>query len=346
MMERATDWPVIGHRAAVDLLRRSLERGQVGHAYLFAGPEGVGRRTLARTFAQALVCQAELPARPCGQCSACRRAARDIHPDIVSVSLEIQSATETRESKNTRISIETIRELRSSLSLRPLEASWRVAILEDVDLFSLSAYDALLKTLEEPPPFVVLLLIATELDSVPETIRSRCRPITLEPLSRADVAAALIDRGIAPDLATMVAGVTRGRIGHALGLASDESALAARRAAIDAGIEMIENPLTAMGSVRRMADGYRRGQRSRVESELDTLVGLWRDLLLLSAGCADQMVNVDVIDRLRALAGQWNLDQIRTGVRATHEALFDLSINVQPRLALDRMVTQWPRPNR
>ena len=346
MMERTMDWPIIGHRSAVDVLRRSIERGQVGHAYLFAGPEGVGRRTLARTFARALVCQADAQLRPCGVCSACRRAERDIHPDILTVSLEQQSANESRDSKNTRISIGTIRELRSNLSLRPLEADWRVAILEDVDLFSLSAYDALLKTLEEPPPFVVLLLIATELDTVPETIRSRCRPMTLEPLSRADVAAALAGRGVDPDLATMVAGITRGHIGQAIELAADASALAARRTSIDAGIEMIENPLQAIGSVRRMADGYRRGQRSRIEAELDTLLGIWRDLLLLGAGCAEQVVNVDVIDRLQPLAIAWTLDQIRTGVTATHQALFDLSINIQPRLALDRMVTQWPRPNR
>ncbi len=346
MLERATDWPVVGHRAAVDLLRRSIVTGQVGHAYLFTGPEGIGRRTLARVFAQALVCQHEPGARPCGSCSACRRADRNIHPDVLTISLEQQAAGDTRDSKNTRISIETIRELRSNLSLRPLEADWRVALLEDVELFSLAAYDALLKTLEEPPPFVVLLLIATELDSVPETIRSRCRPVSLEPLSRADVATALIVRGIDPELATMVAGVTRGRIGKAIELASDEAALAARRTAIEAAIEMIESPLVAIGTVRRMADGYRRGQRHRVERELDTLLGVWRDLLLIGAGCADQVVNVDMLARLRPLAGQWNLDQIRRGVSATHQVLQDLSINVQPRLALDRMVTQWPRPVR
>ena len=346
MMERETDWPIIGHRAAVDQLRRSIERGQVGHAYLFVGPEGVGRRTVARTFAQALVCQSQVGSRPCGVCSACRRAARGIHPDIMTISLEQQAAEETRDSKNTRISIETIRELRSNLSLRPLEADWRVAILEDVDLFSFSAYDALLKTLEEPPPFVVLLLIATELDSIPETIRSRCRPIQLEPLSRADVAAALVERGIDPALATMVAGITRGRIGRAIELSSDEAALSARHATVESGIEMVENPVVAIGSVRRMADGYRRGQRARVEGELDALLGIWRDLLLVAAGCSDQIVNVDFADRLGRLARQWNLDRINAGVLATHQALSDLSINVQPRLALDRMVTQWPRPTR
>ncbi len=344
MMERDTDWPIIGHRAAVDMLRRSIERGQVAHAYLFAGPEGVGKRTLARIFAQALVCSDETGPHPCGVCSACRRAVRDIHPDIVTVSLEQQAAGETRDSKNTRISIETIRELRSNLSLRPLEADWRVAILEDVDDFSFSAYDALLKTLEEPPPFVVLLLIATELDAIPETIRSRCRPVQLEPLSRAEVAAALVGRGVDDELATMIAGITRGRIGNAIVLAADDAALAARRATIESGIEMVENPIVAIGEVRRMADGYRRGQRARVEGELDALLGIWRDLLLVAAGCSDQVVNVDFAERLGRLAQQWTLDRISAGVQATNQALSDLSINVQPRLALDRMVTQWPRP--
>ena len=92
--------------------------------------------------------------------------------------------------------------------------------------------------------------------------------------------------------------------------------------------------------------GYRRGHRNRVEQELDTLLGLWRDLMLLAVGCADQVVNIDMSDRLAQLSGGWSLDQIRSGVSATHQALFDLSINVQPRLALDRMVTQWPRPIR
>jgi len=342
----AVTWPIIGHQGAVELLQRSIATGQVGHAYLISGPQGIGRRTLARTFAQALVCEVPLPERPCGVCSACRRTARGIHPDVMTVSLEQQAAVDSHESKNTRITIDTIRELRSNLALRPLEADWRVAILEDVELFSLPAYDALLKSLEEPPPFVVLLLIATEVEAVPETIRSRCRPLALEPLSRAEVSAALTERGVEPEQATMLAGITRGRIGQAIALAGDRAALDARRESVDAGLEMIENPVAALGTVRRMTDIFRRGQRARVEADLDTLLGLWRDLLLIAARCPDQIVNVDVSERLQRLADAWDLPQIHDGLTATHQALFDLSINVQPRLALDRMVTQWPRLTR
>jgi DNA polymerase-3 subunit delta' len=343
MSAPAVSWPIIGHQGAVELLQRSVATGQIGHAYLISGPQGIGRRTLARTFAQALVCQAPLPERPCGVCSACRRAARGIHPDVMTVSLEQQGAAESRDSKNTRITIETIRELRSNLSLRPLEADWRVAILEDVELFSLPAYDALLKTLEEPPPFVVLLLIATELEAVPETIRSRCRPLALEPLSRDAVRTALADRGVEPSQAAVLAGITRGRIGQAIALSVDRAALDARRESVDMGLEMIENPVAALGTVRRMTDIFRRGQRARVEADLDTLLSLWRDLLLIVAGCQEQMVNVDVADRYHWLASKLNLQQAHDGLTATHQALIDLSLNVQPRLALDRMVTQWPR---
>jgi DNA polymerase-3 subunit delta' len=346
MIAGATSWPIHGHRAAVELLSRALASGQVGHAYLFTGPEGIGRRKLAETFAQALVCTAAGVNKPCGQCSACLRVIRGIHPDVLRLSLETQAAGSDKDSKNTRISIDAVRELRASVALRPLEGRWRVAILEDVDRFSRDAYDALLKTLEEPPPFVVLLLIATEVEAVPETIRSRCRPVTLEPLSRREVAAVLAEQGVAPAQAATLAALTRGRVGQALALAADPQALEERARAVDEALEMIADPLAAIGGARRMAERYRRGQRQRVEAELDILLGLWRDLLLAAGGCTEQLVNSDVSARIETLARQWTLAEIQQALRATYEALTDLSINVQPRLALDRMVTQWPRPSR
>lgn len=336
-------WPLVGHAAAVEMLARAVRSERPGHAYLISGPEGIGKRTLARIVAQALACTAPAAERPCGVCPACRRIERGVYPDVTEVSLRTQAADDRRERKNTRISIETVRELRASISLRPLESNWRVAIIEDVDFFSRDAFDALLKTLEEPPPFVVLLLIATEVEAVPETIRSRCHPVPLEPLSREAVAQALRERGTGSDEARVIASLTRGRIGHALQLAATPKALTERREAVATGLEMIGNPLVAIGGARRLADIYRRGQRERVESQLDLLLGLWRDLLLISTGCADQVVNADIADQLAVLASRWDARQIHAALRATYRALNDLSANAQPRLALDYMVAQWPQ---
>lgn len=340
------DWPLVGHQQAIALFRRALAGDQLGHAYLLTGPSGIGRGTLARTVAQALVCTGSAE-RPCGVCSACRRASRGLHPDIAGLSLETQGQRErergSSQSKNTRVSIEAVREFCASLSLRPLESPWRVAILEDVERFSREAYDALLKTLEEPPPFVVLLLVATEPEAVPETIRSRCRPVALEPLGREEITAALVARGAEAGLAAAVARYSRGRIGDALKLIADEARLETRRQTVTAGLAMIEDPLDALLSARQLAESFRRGKRDEVTAQVDALLGLWRDLMLTRAGCATEVVNADVAERIAQVAEGLSLEQVRQGLRATYEALNDLAINVQPRLALDRMVTQWPR---
>lgn len=343
MDEQHSNWPVTGHRVAVDLLSRAAEIGDVAHAYLITGPAGVGRSTLALTFASALCCNAPAAQRPCGQCSSCRRIARGIFPDVSVTNLASQAAGSSEsDRKNTRISIDAIRELRASISLRPMEGQWRVAIIEDADYLSRDASDGLLKTLEEPPPFVVILLIATEPEALPETIRSRCLHIPLGPLSRSEITDVLTGRGIDAGQAAMIASISRGRIGQALDLAADADALAARRDAVDTCLKMIDDPLAALGGARRLAEAFRRGQRENVQQQLDLLVGLWRDLLLVRTGCPEQIVNADLADRITALADRWEPAAIHAGLRATYQTQIDLSANVQPRLALDYMVVQWP----
>lgn len=343
MSDRHSSWPVTGHRVAVDILSRAVQAGDVAHAYLITGPAGVGRGTLALTFASALSCTAPAEQQPCGQCSTCRRIARGIYPDVSVTNLASQAAGSTdSERKNTRISIDAIRELRSSIALRPLEGEWRVAIIEDADLLSRDASDGILKTLEEPPPFVVIVLIATEFEALPETIRSRCLHIALGPLSRPEITGLLTGQGVDADQAAMIASISRGRIGQALDLAGDAEALAARRIVVDACLKMIADPLVALGGSRRLAEAYRRGQRENVRQQLDLLVGLWRDLLLVRTGCPEQIVNADVADRIAGMAGWWEPVEIHAGLKATYQTLIDLSANVQPRLALDYMVVQWP----
>jgi len=333
-------WPVIGHEAAVTALARAVQRGRVSHAYLISGPAGVGRRTLALAFAQALLCQATPPDRPCGRCRNCTRVTRALHPDVTVLSRETTGSE--RETRSTRIPIEAIRELCATIALRPLESDWRIVVIDDAEWLSREAADALLKTLEEPPSFAVLILIVEDVSSLAETIRSRCQHVRLGPVPVETVRAALEARGIDPARASLIATLTRGRIGNGFRLASDPQALAQYQELSEAGVQMLTDPLTALGRARQLADSFRRGRRTLVEAQLTVLAMLWRDLLLLRSGLGDRIVHADQRARLERLAHHWSLAEILHGLRVTCQAMVDLETNVQVRLALDAMVTQWP----
>ncbi len=186
------------------MLRRAAARGRLAHGYLFLGPAGVGKRIVARGLAQALFCPAtsERELQPCGQCPSCRQVLAQTHPDL----LEIGCPEGKRE-----LSIDLIagaKERRGreglchDLSLRPMSATRRLAIIDDADRMNDESANALLKTLEEPPPGSILILVAADLEPILPTIRSRCQPLWFSALQIADVASILQQEGAnAKDLA-------------------------------------------------------------------------------------------------------------------------------------------------
>ncbi len=349
-------WPLLGQERAVATLQGAIGRDAVAHAYLFAGPSQSGRSTLARLFAQTLNCEgppagAAVPLAPCGVCRSCRKIERGTHPDVQTVSLAAQEAggggSARRDSKNTSLSIETVRELSAGLSLRPLEGRWRVATVEDAETMREEAANAFLKTLEEPPPFAVLILIVPEAGATLPTIRSRCQVVETRPVAREVLAGALAARyGVAPDQARILAALARGRAGWAIAASGRPEFLAERAAAFEAMLGLLQGPpLDLFPAVDRLVDRFRRGRRDEVRAELDTWLGLWRDLLLLRSGCEELVLNVDWLDRLRPLAARLDVERLREAVTATRDATRWLDENVQPRLALETMVLRWPLPS-
>ncbi len=328
-------WPVFGHDRVVDALSRALAAGQVHHAYLFIGPAGIGRTTLAYAFAAALLCEAGDTGRPCGQCRACQRVARQVHPDLSYIRL----GQDREEAK--LISIERIRELRASLSLRPLEGAWRVAIVDDAEWLSREAADALLKTLEEPPPYAVLVLIAEDVHAIPETVRSRCQVYQLHPLPRAVVVEALRARGVSPERAERLAALTRGRIAEALRMAADETVLAHYEQQVAEVVAAMSEPLAAIGFARRLTERARRGKRAAVQEQLALAIDLWRDAVRLAADPSARVTHEAARPALQDLARRRGLAGTLAGLKATLQALADLEANVQARLALDAMAAVW-----
>ncbi len=169
---------IIGHPEAVATLQGVLARGRPGHAYLFQGPNGIGKKSVALALAQTLFCRtgrARNPVSGCGHCPPCQRLAAGNHPDLVLL---------TKVKDKTRIGVDQVRELSAFLALTPLEGAWKVAVVDDAAWMTEAAANALLKTLEEPPSGSLLILVSNRPGALTATIRSRCLKIRFNSLDR------------------------------------------------------------------------------------------------------------------------------------------------------------------
>ena len=342
-------WPVWGHERQVSALRQALSANRLSHSYLIAGPEGVGKRAVAVALAQAVLCREpgrDDPTVPCGHCPGCVRVRRGTHPDVEVHSLATQAALADRGGKNTGITIETARTLRASTALKPMEGTRRLIVLDDAETMPEPAQEALLKTLEEPPSAVTLLLLASDAALLLPTIRSRCQLVDLGPVPVATIVAGLEASGVDPDTAGAIAALSRGRVGWALRAAGDPAVLEARRQAIASAVGWV-----AGSGYDRAVAAHRLGERfskdrAAVFDEVETVVGVWRDALLHQAGLGPHAGFADESAAVRQVADALAATEIVAALRATQRCLADLEANVRPKLAIETMVLAWPITSR
>src|SRR5256885_4691749 len=206
---------VAGHHRVIDLLRRAVSGGTLPPSLLFSGPAGVGKRLTALAVAQTLNCLegSGVPGfDACGQCSACLRIARGVHPDVLFVEPGDSGA----------IKIDQVRDIVDRAAYRPFEGTRRVVVIDQADVLVQAAQSALLKTLEEPTPSSVFILVTARPDTLLPTVRSRCPQLRFRPLSTEDIAAVLMARGHSERDARAVAATADGSLGHALQADADE----------------------------------------------------------------------------------------------------------------------------
>ncbi len=335
-----TNWnQIIGHEWAVQLLSGAVVHQRIGHAYLITGPAQIGKTTLARTFAQALNCEAQdVAERPCGDCRACKLIAADRHPDVRLLEPEVSS----RGSLSHKI--ETIRELQRGLNLAAYEGRYKVAILKRFDAANQNAANAFLKTLEEPPNNVILLLTATDADTLLDTITSRCRTVGLRPLAADLIEQSLTTRWAVPDeRAYLLAHLADGRLGWAVQAAQDLSMLVTRN-------ENIDQLQTVLGGKRsqRFAQAEKLANKpDAIPALLQTWLTWWRDLLLLSQkgggnGRFSQLSNIDHETTLHQQARRWDKEAILGSLQETRRALWQLERNANTRLVLENLFLVYP----
>jgi DNA polymerase-3 subunit delta' len=314
--------------------------GQIGQCYLLSGPRGVGKSTLARAFAQALMCEQpdeDDPAQPCGVCRSCRNVLRNTHPDIELFDLRAQATLlEGKIGKGTTLTIEMVRQMRAAAALLPMEASRRLVIVDDAETLLEPAQQALLKTLEEPPLTVTILLLCDEPEALLATVRSRCQEIAIRPQPLSAITEALVSRGVAAELAQEIAVLSRGSAAWAVEAVSDGGLLSARRDARAAAAAWL-----AGSHYERLATAYRMGdqftkRRDDVIATVQMVVQLLREELLRVAGALALRQDDDRI------ASEGTLATLARALSSTLQCLSDFDANVRPRLAMEAMVLAWP----
>jgi len=318
----------------VDMLATAVEQEQVGHAYLFTGPAHVGKTTLARMFAQALTCREAT--KPCGRCRTCSLISDDRHPDVRLVE------PETSGRGKLTLKIEAIRDLQHELNLAAYEAPRKVAILRRFDAATTGAANAFLKTLEEPPSNVVLLLTAESTDALLPTITSRCRIIALRPLPAELIEQSLRTRWrVAEEEAHLLAHLADGRLGWAVRATQEPDILRARETHLDQLREALGG-----GRVTRfvLADKLAR-KPEQLPNILQQWLSWWRDLNLLAQRPTRNSIPITNIDRqaeLEQLAQSCTRDQALASLKQTSLALWQLERNANTRLVVENLLLTYP----
>ncbi len=325
------NWDMLGHEWAVAALKAHVANNSYRHAYLFTGPQGTGRRTLALRFAQALNCPQPIsPGEPCRTCRTCLQTENMQHPDLAVLQSERIGGV---------LKVDQVRELQHSLSLAPYQASHRVAILLRFEEANPSASNALLKTLEEPPQHVVLLLTAESGEGLLPTIVSRCELMRLRPLKLETVQQGLQTRWQVPEeQARLLAHLSSGRVGYALNLYQQTELMQLRKDILDQ-----HNSLLSFSRVERFAYVEDLAKdRERLRQALEIWQSLWRDVLLCTSGSAAPLANLDRLEDIENLSGRVEPGYASQMVALLQKHITLLETNVNPRLAAEVLMLDLP----
>jgi len=331
------NWNMLGHEWAVEMLHQHAARGDVRHAYLFCGPPGLGRRTLALRLTQALNCTEPIAAGiPCGTCRDCRQVGSMQHPDMnVIQALD----DEGRPKEGGTLRVNQVREVQHALSLKPFQAKYRVALFLRFQEANDNAANALLKTLEEAPAHAILLLTADTPEQLLPTIVSRCEILRLRALPIGAIEADLLERGVEEERARLLAHISGGRPGYARRLVNDVTVLEKRE-------ERLNDLQTLLPAPRVEKFAY----AEKLAKDKDTMrqvifiwLSYWRDVMLRVAQAETPLVNIDRNMEIEFLAGRLNLSAARRVVNDLESALEKMDRNVNSRLLAEVLLLDLPK---
>ncbi|WP_329887458.1 DNA polymerase III subunit delta' [Pseudoramibacter faecis] len=306
---------IIGQERIKNLLTRAVQQDQISHAYLLTGPRGIGKTTLARAFAKAILCTAPAAQRPCGECASCRHVAAETHPDFLKVAPQ-------EGAKN--IKIVQVRQLLTAIAARTFDGGSRVCLIAQGETMTPEAQNALLKSLEEPEPGNVFIILAENGEKILPTIRSRCQRLTLDPLNDRQMRAVLEAAGCeAAQMDALVQGA-QGCPGRALARWQGEAAEVLNHAAFEVICDILKGQLQTLFPFAEKI-----GKDTGAQAVIAALIrGLSEAQAAALTGRGASALSADA-GQLMALASPTQIDGIR-------EILFELgrrlTTNANPRI--------------
>jgi len=317
-------WPIIGHQKIVNYLQQSIKRQRISHAYLFYGPENIGKKSLAKYFSQSLICD-NTETKPCHRCLSCQQFLKNIHPEVVWV---------RREQDKKNISIDQIRELKEKIYLSGFTNGYKVIIIVNAEEISKEAANSFLKILEEPPLKCVIIILANKLKNIPETILSRCQTIKFSLVSKKEIANFLkkeykINQEKTEELSSLALGLP----GRANKFFQNKNLLAEYLEQQEKLIKIINADL---GKKLKIA------KEISASASIDKIISHWkifiRDLILYKTDNKNLIVNISLKSNIKKIAEQLNFEKLYYLEQELNKLTFYFGQNINIGLALDNFV--------
>lgn len=332
-------WQVYGQTHILRQIEASLEQGKVPHALLVVGPPHVGKMTLAVNLAQAVNCLESEPA-PCGTCSQCLRISHGQHSAVRVIEV---GQNRTGSPVRTVIGINDIKDILRQVSLKPYEGSCTVIIFDGAEFMSEEAANAVLKTLEEPPPQVMFVLLSANETSVLPTIRSRCRRFSMLPVPLDEVADRLVsDYGTETEESKSLAKLSRGCLGWAITASKTPDAVQDLNVQLNQLKTICESGVAGRLAYAAEVATLFSKDREAGRQTLYLWLRWWRDLLLIKEGADSHIHILERALELQVLASALNTTQVVDFIKRLLAALESLDQNANPRLALENLMINLP----
>lgn len=306
-----------GEGAAISFLKNAVSGGRVAGAYIFLGPSGCGKKLTALNFAKLLNCAAPSDGEPCDTCGSCLKINSSAHPDVMVLE---------KDQKKAEFGIDVVFEAIRSMALKPYEARKKVYVLDEADLMSEEAQNAVLKTLEEPSQDAVLILMVEDIQTIPATIRSRSQMVKFFPMPEADIEKILKDEHkIDGKDARVLAGLSMGSIGRAL--ENSKNGFLEKRARV----------IDALRTRKIFDSDFEKMKRADFIGYLDIVLSWYRDVLVTKAfaGKDADIVNIDRRDDVVRDAGRLSFEYLDNAVMAVADAKDHLNKNANPKLTMN-----------